>query len=45
MTNGCGSGYRPDTSSSFYSVEREVFDAVETYILNTLNEENKTEKK
>ena len=36
MTNGCGSGYKPDTSSSFYSVEREVFDAVEAYIMSTV---------
>lgn len=31
MTNGCGAGYAVGGRSAFYTVEKEVFDAVETY--------------
>jgi hypothetical protein len=31
MTNGCGAGYHIGSSSAYYTVEKQVFDAIETY--------------
>ncbi len=31
MTNGCGVGYTTNANSAFYTVERQVFDAIEQY--------------
>jgi len=31
ITNGCGAGYTTGSSSAFYTVEKHVFDAIESY--------------